>query len=172
MTSNTSPNYYLLKIGGWGGILSGLFFLIVTAYIFGFLTIFGFDFAMFDDPGLLHPWVSEHTKLYQFSWLLYLLTQLFLLPVPLALGTYFASKDDQQMALAQLGQMLGVAAITIAILSPAILYAAAPITARSYVEAAGSIAAQSQVIFVSNLTADIAKYLRLFSEMILGGAGW
>lgn len=169
MKLSTSTNQTLLKIGGWGGILSGLFFLITTAYIFGFLLMIGFDLAMFDDHTLLHPWVAENTQVYQISWLLYLFTQLCLLPVPLALANYLCGDDDKQMAFAQLSQTLGIAAITIAIVSPAILYAAAPLTGAAYVNASGSVIAQSQVLLVSELVASTSKHIRLFSEILLGG---
>ncbi len=123
---------------------------------------------MFDDHTLLHPWVAEHTRLYQISWLFYFLTQLFLLPVPLTLAHYFGGGDEKQIALAKLSKLLGTASVTIAIISPVIFYAITPITAEAYVEFSGQVEAQSLTIIISELLTDIPKEIRLFSEVILG----
>jgi hypothetical protein len=42
---------------------------------------------MFYDRRLLLPWVADHTNVHSGMWLLYFASQLFLLPVPLALYT-------------------------------------------------------------------------------------
>lgn len=168
MKSDSSLNFYLLKIGGWSAILSGTFFLVVTIYIFGILGAIGFDPVMFDDHTLLHPWVVQNARLYQLSWLFYYLTQFFLLPVPLVLAHYLKGNNDRQTALAQLSKTIGTASITIAILSPVIFYTISPITAKAYVAASNSAEAQALVLVMSDLMTDIPKEIRLFSEVILG----
>jgi|GEM_PF-2793070 len=167
MNSKPYSDLYLHKIGGWSAILSGLLFGILTFYLYVFLGALGFKPVMFDDHTLLHPWVAEHIRLYQLSWIFYFLTQLFLIPVPYVLAHYFQKGNGKLKALAKLSATFGTTAIAITVLCPIIFYAASPITAQAYV---ATDAAQSQelVLAMSALMTDIPKEIRLFSEVFLG----
>lgn len=167
-TVTDSTNRTLLKIGGWSAIASGGFYFLVTIYIFGILPRFGFVTEMFDDHTLLHPWVSEYPRLYQISWLFYFLTQLFLLPVPIALANFFnTASNEQASALAKLSPLFGLVAIPLAMLSAILFYASSPHTAQAYTDLAGMPDNQALVLTISGLMTDTAKEIRLFSEIIL-----
>jgi len=164
-----STNRSLLRIGGWSAIASGGFYILVTIYIFGVLPRYGFVTEMFDDHALLHPWVAEYPRMYQVSWILYFLTQLCLLPVPIALANFFnTSKNQESSAWIKLSPLFGVVAIPLAMLSSILFYASSPLTAQAYVEMASSIDNQTMVLTLSGILTDIAKEIRLFSEIVLG----
>ncbi|WP_424094974.1 DUF4386 family protein [Moorena producens] len=167
MNFRLSSEQYLQKIGGWSAVLSGLFFGGMTLYLFGFLGSMGFKVGLFDDHTLLHPWVAAHKQFYRISWILFFLTQLFLIPVPYVLAHYFKTGNHKLQALAEFSKTFGTAAITIAVLCPVIFYASSPITAQAYL-AAESTQAQELVLVMSSLMTDIPKEIRLFSEVILG----
>ena len=168
-TSIDSTNRFLIKIGGWSAIASGGLYILVTVYIFGVLTQFGFTPDMFDDHTLLHPWVSKHPRFYQITWLFYFLTQLCLLPVPTALANYFKiDGNERTVALIQLGRLFSTVAITLAMLSAILFYASSPITAQAYTRLAEFPESQNLVLTISGLITDIAKEIRLFSEILLG----
>lgn len=168
-TLTGSTNRSLLKIGGWSAIASGGFYILVTIYIFGILPRYGFVTEMFDDHTLLHPWVSRHARMYQISWILYFLTQLCLLPVPIALANFFnTSKNEQSLALVKVSALFGVVAIPLAMLSSILFYASSPLTAQAYIDMAGSAESQAVILTISGILTDMAKEIRLFSEIILG----
>lgn len=77
----------LLRVGGISALVAGALFFLTVAYAFGVMAGFGFAQEMFDDRALLLPWVADHAGLYRGLWLLYFASQVFLLPVPLALYT-------------------------------------------------------------------------------------
>ncbi len=85
-TAPTRP-ILLLWVGGISALVAGALFFLTVAYAFGVMAGFGFAQEMFDDRALLLPWVAEHAGLYRGLWLLYFASQVFLLPVPLALYT-------------------------------------------------------------------------------------
>ena len=168
-TLTDSINRPLLKIGGWAAIASGGFYILVTIYIFGVLPRYGFATEMFDDHTLLHPWVAIHPRKYQISWLLYFFTQLCLLPVPIALASFFNKHSDEPSpALVKLSPLFGIVAIPFAMLSAILFYASSPLTAQAYVEVAGSATSQATILTISGILTDMAKQIRLFSEIILG----
>ena len=168
-TLASTTNRSMLKIGGWSAIASGGFYILVTIYIFGVLPQFGFTTEMFDDHTLLHPWVSKYPRMYQISWLLYFFTQLCLLPVPIALANFFRSNNnDQSHALVKLSPLFGMVAIPLAMLSSILFYASSPLTAQAYVDMAGSVDNQAVILTISGILTDMAKEIRLFSEIILG----
>lgn len=168
-TLTASTNRTLLKIGGWSAIASGGFYILVTIYIFGFLPRYGFVPEMFDDHTLLHPWVSSYPRMYQISWLFYFFTQLCLLPVPIALANFFSTnKDDQSRALIKVSTLFGIVAIPFAMLSSILFYATSPLTAEAYMSVAGAPDSQTLILTLSGILTDVAKEIRLFSEIILG----
>ena len=75
----------LLRVGGTSALAAGVLFFLTVAYAFGVMPGFGFTQEMSDNRALLLTWVADHAGLYRGLWLLYFASQLFLLPVPLAL---------------------------------------------------------------------------------------
>ncbi len=168
MKSKLSSSLSLQKMGGWSALLSGLLFGILTVYLYVFLGALGFKPVMFDDHSLLHLWVADRTRLYQLTWILYFLIQLFLIPVPLVLSHYFLQSGNGKLrSLAELSRTFGTTAIAIAILCPIIFYTASPITAQAYMTF-DSAQSQELVLVMSSLMTDIPKEIRLFSEVLLG----
>ena len=167
-TFTNSTNRTLLKIGGWSAIASGGFYILVTIYIFGVLPQLGFVTEMFDDHTLLHPWVAQYPRLYQISWLLYFLTQLCLLPVPIALANFFnIDQNEKSSAWVKLSPLFGMVAIPLAMLSAILFYATSPLTAQAYTDLATMPDNQALILTLSGVLTDTAKEIRLFSEIIL-----
>lgn len=161
-------NRYLVRISGWSAVLSGLFFVLVTAYLFGFLMAFGFQIEMLDDHTLLQPWVFYTGKIYQMAWLLYFLTQFFALLIPVGIAEFFSTeKGEKLVALNKVGKVLGVSSITLAMLGPIIFYAITPVIANAYMTVDGA-SSQTLVLIMNDLLADVSKEVRLFTEVILG----
>jgi hypothetical protein len=144
-----------MRTTGRLAIAAGAMFFLANAYLFIVLAGAGWTIDMFDDPSALLPWVHEHIRLYQGLWLLYFLSQALLLLVP-----WRVAEDLEDRAVG----VLGTVAITIAIVGLVIIFAASPVTARAY-----QASADGQIVLVLHeLAADLGKYLRLFSQLLLG----
>ena len=90
-------------VGGISALVAGTLFFATVVYAFGVMSGFGFNQEMFGDRALLLPWVADHVGLYDGLWLLYFASQVFLLPLPLALYALLVRRDD--------GQESGIAAL-------------------------------------------------------------
>jgi len=137
-------------------VAAGVAFLATSVYLFVVLTGAGFEIEMFDDPVLLMPWAAAHERLYQGLWVLYFLTQAALLLVPSLLGEHLHHRATA---------VLGTAAVILAMVGVVVFFAAGPVVAEAYVD--GEAPAPS-VLALHDVAADIAKDLRLFSELLLG----
>ena len=135
-------------------------FLVTVGYLFTVLPATGWSIDMFDDPADLLRWVDGHERIYQVLWVLYFGSQTCLLAVP--------------ALLARLGgraaAVFGTTAVVLAMAGLALLFAVSPVLARAYSEAAlpGAAGSTAQVLVLHDVTADIGKDLRLFSELLLG----
>lgn len=143
-----------MRVTGRLAIGAGVVFFVANAYLFLVLGGAGWTLEMFDDPSLLLDWVHEHQKLYQGLWLLYFVSQALLLLVPWRLG--------EQLGERAVG-LLGTIAVAIAIVGLVVIFAASPVTARAYQDVGGA-----GVLVLHELAADLGKYLRLFSQLLLG----
>jgi len=137
-------------------VAAGVAFLATSVYLFAVLTGAGFEIEMFDDPVSLMPWAATHTRLYQGLWVLYFLTQAVLLPVPSLLGEHLHHRATA---------VLGTAAVILAMVGVVVFFAAGPVVAEAYVDGE---APPASVLALHDVAADIAKDLRLFSELLLG----
>src|SRR3712207_9080789 len=90
----------LLRVGGISALVAGALFFLTVAYAFGVMPGFGFAQEMFDDRALLLPWVADHAGLYRGLWLLCFASQVFLLPVPLALYALIRHDDARGSGIA------------------------------------------------------------------------
>ena len=161
-----------LRTAGWFSIASGVMFLLSVGYLFTVLTGTGLTFAMFDDATTLLPWIDQHLSLYQGLYVLYALSQLLLLPVPallwrVAVAMPGGDPQDAQRVWWLIGAIAGVGAALLAIVGLAVSYGLAAPSAASYV-AAPDDDARWAVLVTHAVTADIAKNVRLFSEVLLG----
>ncbi len=157
----------LLRVGGISALIAGALFFFTVVYAFVIMSRFGFTQEMFDDRALLLPWVAAHADLYRGLWLLYFASQVFLLPVPLAL--YILVRHDGPGAgIAAPCAVAGVAAVVVAMVGLVVIYTTSPPVARAFVEAAPSSPEQASALLLGDLFADTGKELRLFSELLLG----
>src|SRR3712207_7039642 len=158
----------LLRVGGISALVAGALFFLTVAYAFGLMAGFGFTQEMFDDRALLLPWVAEHAGLYRGLWLLYFASQVFLLPVPLALYTLIRQEDARGSGIAAPCAVAGGAAVVMAMVGLVVIYTTSAPVARAFVEATPSSPEQASVLLLGDLFADVGKELRLFSELLLG----
>lgn len=156
------------RYAGWLAIASGSAFLAAVGYLFTVLTGAGLTFEMFDDASALLPWVAGHLRAYQGLYLLYALSQLLLLPVPALLA-------GPGSAARLTAAVWGTGAALLAVVGLAVSYAIAGASSAAYLAAVDESARWS-VLVSHDLTADIAKDVRLFAELLLGGwlvlTGW
>jgi hypothetical protein len=120
----------LSRVGGISALVAGVLFFSTVVYAFGVVSVFGFTQEMFDDRGLLLAWVADHTGLYRGLWLLYFASQLFLLPVPLALYALTRRDDSRGSGIAAPCAVAGVAAVVMAMVCLVVIYATSPPLAR------------------------------------------
>ncbi len=158
----------LLRVGGISAILAGVLFFLTVIYAFGFMPSVGFTQEMFDDRRLLLPWVADHTNVYSGLWLLYFASQVFLLPVPLALYTLIRHFGGWVSGVAAPCAVAGTTAVTMAMLGLIVIYTTSPLVAHAYVDAAPSSLDKDSVLLLGDLFADVGKEIRLFSEVLLG----
>ena len=120
-------------------LVAGALFFATVVYAFGIMPGFGFTQEMFDDRALLLPWVADHPGLYCGLWLLYFASQVFLLPVPLALYALVRRDDDcRASGIAAACAVAGVAAVVMAMVGLVVIYTTSAPVARAFVEAAPS----------------------------------
>ena len=158
----------LLRVGGISALVAGALFFLTVVYAFGVMAGFGFTQEMFDHRALLLPWVADHAGLYRGLWLLYFASQLFLLPVPLALYTLTRHHDGRGSGIAAPCAVAGGAAVVMAMVGLVVIYTTSAPVAHAFVEAAPTSSEQADVLLLGNLFADVGKELRLFSELLLG----
>lgn len=157
----------VLRVGGISSLVAGALFFFTVVYAFVVMSRFGFTQEMFDDRALLLPWVAVHADLYRGLWLLYFASQVFLLPVPLAL--YILVRHDGPGAgIAAPCAVAGGAAVVMAMVGLVVIYTTSPPVARAFVEASPSSPEQASALLLGDLFADTGKELRLFSELLLG----
>ena len=137
-------------------VAAGVAFLATSVYLFAVLTAAGFEAEMFDDPVSLMPWAAAHSRLYQGLWVLYFLTQAAVLLVPSLLGEHMNHRATA---------VLGTTAVILAMVGVVVFFAAGPVVAEAYVDGE---APPPSVLALHDVAADIAKDLRLFSELLLG----
>jgi hypothetical protein len=158
----------LLRVGGISAILAGVLFFLTVIYALGFMSSVGFTQEMFDDRRLLLPWVADHTKVYSGLWLLYFASQMFLLPVPLALYTLTRHFGGWGSGVAAPCAVAGTTAVTMAMVGLIVIYTTSPLVAHAYVDASPSSLDKDSVLLLGDLFADVGKEIRLFSEVLLG----
>jgi len=157
----------LLRVGGISALVAGALFFSTVVYAFVIMAGFGFTQEMFDDRALLLPWVAVHADLYRGLWLLYFASQVFLLPVPLAL--YILVRHDGPGAgIAAPCAVAGGAAVVMAMVGLVVIYATFAPVARAFVETSSSSPERASVLLLGDLFADVGKEVRLFSELLLG----
>jgi len=135
-------------------------FIVTVGYLFTILPATGWSIAMFDAPADLLAWINGHGRIYQVLWLLYFGSQMCLLAVPALLSGPGG----------RVGAVFGMAAVILAMVGLALLFAVSPVLALAYNEAVvpGSTVSPAAVLVMHGLAADIGKDLRLFSELLLG----
>ena len=158
----------LLRVGGISALVAGALFFSTVVYTFGVMSVFGFTQEMFDDRALLLPWVADHAGLYRGLWLLYFASQMFLLPVPLALYALIRHDASRGFGIAAPCAVAGIAAVVMAMVGLVVVYATFLPVARAFAEASPSLAEQADVLLLGDLFADVGKEIRLFSELLLG----
>jgi hypothetical protein len=158
----------LLRVGGISALAAGVLFFLTVAYAFGVMPDFGFTQEMFDNRALLLTWVADHAGLYRGLWLLYFASQLFLLPVPLALYALTGQDAARGFGIAAPCAVAGGAAVVMAMVGLIVIYTTSAPVAQAFVEAAPSSPEQAGVLLLGDLFADVGKELRLFSELLLG----
>lgn len=158
----------LLRIGGISALVAGALFFSTVVYALGVMSGFGFTQEMFDDRTLLLPWVADHASLYRGLWLLYFASQVFLLPVPLALYALVRRDDGRRSGIAAPCAVAGVAAVTMAMVGLVVIYATFAPVAHAFVETSSSSPERAGVLLLGDLFADVGKEIRLFSELLLG----
>ena len=158
----------LLRIGGISALVAGALFFATVVYTFGVMPGFGFTQEMFDDRALLLTWVADHAGLYRGLWLLYFASQVFLLPVPLALYALVRRDDGRGSGFAAPFAVAGVAAVVMAMVGLVVVYATSAPVARAFVETSSSSPERASVLLLGDLFADVGKEIRLFSELLLG----
>jgi len=144
-----------MRVTGWLAIGAGIAFFAADAYLFGVLGAAGWNIDMFDRTGELLEWVYGHQRLYQGLWLLYFASQALLLVVPWRLGGHLGDPSTG---------LLGTVSVAIAIVGLGIAFAISPVTAQAYHDRVDL----GSVLALHSALADIAKDLRLFSEVLLG----
>ncbi|HEX8627622.1 MAG TPA: hypothetical protein VF755_05575 [Catenuloplanes sp.] len=159
-----------MRTAGWLAIASGIAFLGAVGYLFTVLTGAGLALEMFDDPAALLPWIGNHLAAYHGLYLLYAVSQLLLLPVPALLSRWRGNGVGWLSA-----AVWGTAAAVIAIVGLAVSYGMAGPSSAAYLGATDQ-SARWAVLVTHHVAADIAKDVRLFSEVLLGGwlalTGW
>ena len=163
---NNVGRQHLAKLGGMSAMLAGLTFFLTVLYLFGVLARAGLTIDMFDDHRSSLPWIAEHARLYSGMWLLYFVSQAFLLPVPWVVHEWLKA-ERRVSALTHVGVVMGTSAVIMAMIGLVIMYTTSPIVGRAYVAAASPVE-QANVLLVSDLFADVGKEIRLFSEVFLG----
>jgi uncharacterized protein DUF4386 len=158
----------VLRVGGISALVAGGLFFATVVYAFGVMSGFGFTQEMFDDRVLLVPWVADHACLYRGLWLLYFASQVFLLPVPLALYALVRRDDGRRSGLAAPFALAGIAAVVMAMVGLVVIYATSAPIARAFVETSSSSPERASVLLLGDLFADVGKEIRLFSELLLG----
>ncbi len=158
----------LLRVGGISALVAGALFFSTVVYAFVIMAGFGFTQEMFDDRALLLPWVADHASLYRGLWLVYFASQLFLLPVPVALYALIRHGDERGSWIAAACAVAGAAAVVMAMVGLVVVYATFSPVARAFVEAPASSPEQAGALLLGDLFADVGKELRLFSELLLG----
>lgn len=149
-------------------VAGGALFLATTAYLW--VVVIGvadLDIDMFDEPERLLPWIATHDGVYGGMWLLYLVSQLALLPAPVLVARSRRSDSRDGDSVRWGGAVAGTVAVTIAIVGLAVLRAASPVIADGFVNAADESARRSTLVLHDTI-ADAGKELRLVSEVILG----
>ncbi len=148
------------RIAGWLSLGAGGLFFLTVAYLFGVMTATGWTIAMFDAPVDLLVWINGHQRVYQGLWVLYFLSQVLLLAVPVLLSS----------GPARATAVFGTAAVVLAMVGLVVIFAVSPVLAQAYHEAttteSGSSAAS--VLVLHDVMADVGKNIRLFSELLLG----
>lgn len=129
---------------------------------------YGWEFEMFDNPGKLMSWLKDNTSIYKILWTFYFISQACLLPVPLVFYQYFKPFKDHTSALAGIALVLGVASITLAISVLIIFPTISPILAEAYYDKSTHPQYREMLTLIHSLFADMAKEIRLFSEILLG----
>jgi hypothetical protein len=162
------------KAAGALCILAGVTFFLTVTYLFTVLSGAGLNLEMFDDAKRLLPWVASHSGLYQGMWVLYFVSQVFLLPVPQMTKRWVALKRGGPSRSAEVAASFGLASVVIACVGLIVIQASTPIVARAFVS--DQIGAQGTALVLHDLFADTGKALRLFSEVLLGlwlmGLAW
>lgn len=148
------------RAAGWLLMGAGVMFLVTVGYLFTVLPATGWSIDMFDAPADLLAWIARHERVYQVLWVLYFASQMCLLAVPVLL-----SGPGGRVA-----AVFGTAAVVLAMAGLALLFAVSPVLAQAYHQATevGSDVSSADVLVMHDLTADIGKDLRLFSELLLG----
>lgn len=161
------PNRYLVGLGGVSALIAAAFFLGTIVFTLVVLAPTGYLDIM-EDQSLIPDWVSHYQSEYAWLWLLFFLSQFFLLPVPFAVEENFRIEGRAEASWLRMGAMLGVVSIVMTMLSITIYYAASPIIADSWDRAGGDPERQYQVIQLNDVIASIGTMTRVFSEFLLG----
>lgn len=148
------------RTAGWLSLGAGAMFIVTVGYLFGVLPATGWTIDMFDSPAELLVWIDGHERVYQGLWLLYFVSQMFLLAVPVLLS----------VPRARVAAVFGTAAVVLAMVGLALIFAVSPVVAQAYAAATatGSTSSATSVLVLHDVTADMGKVLRLFSELLLG----
>lgn len=148
------------RTAGWLSLGSGTAFVLTVVYLFAVMPATGWSIAMFDSPEELLVWINAHERVYQGLWLIYFVSQMLLLAVPALLSVPGA----------RVAAVFGTAAVVIAMVGLALIFAVSPVIAHAYAAstAAGSSSSVANVLVLHDVTADMGKVLRLFSELLLG----
>lgn len=159
-----APSHHrtLARLGGWGAILSGTATLLTVGYTFGYLAALGLSVEMLDTPAALLPWIARHADAYLGLWWFFLLSLLFLVPVPLAVYGLCLSPPR---AIALVGAAAGLGGIVVGLVGTAAITTSAPLLARSFEAASG--AERSRILLLSELAGALGLHLRLFAYLLL-----
>jgi hypothetical protein len=148
------------RTAGWLSVGAGGLFFLTVAYLFGVMTATGWTIAMFDAPADLLVWINGHQRVYQGLWVLYFLSQVLLLAVPVLLSG----------GRARATAVFGTAAVVLAMVGLVVIFAVSPVLANAYREATTeSRSSAASVLVLHDVMADVGKNIRLFSELLLGG---
>ena len=168
MSSQHFVHRSLVRIGGWGAIVSGVSFLGAVGYLLSVLPQFGLQMSMFDSPQTFLPWIAEHTTLYGYLWILYFTSLAFLIPVPIAVAEKVRHHLGRSSSLTTLSMVVGILGIPLGIASVVIQSTISPVTAQAFVNSTSSQSYQESVVLMHTLLADVGMQLRLTAELFWG----
>lgn len=75
----------VIKIGGIFAIIASFIYVLTIFYMFIILANIGLTTEMLDTPSEFLPWLSEHSKMFNGLWWIFILSVTFFIPVPVIL---------------------------------------------------------------------------------------